>query len=63
MDWIKHRFSEPSTWAGLSTFLLGGTFLGEHSAELGPEFWGAVGVVVTSLVAVFKKSPNSKDGK
>ena len=60
MDWIKDRFAEPSTWAGLSTFILGGTVLGDASAELGPEFWGALGVVITSLIAVIKKSPNGK---
>lgn len=52
--WVFDRFREPSSWAGLAAIVLGinGT---EVPKELGVEFWTALGVVVTGLIAVAKK--------
>lgn len=63
MEWITNRLNEPSSWAGIAAILLGFLGIEDASGQLGPEFWGALGVVITGLVALVKKSPNGKDAK
>lgn len=54
-DWIKERFGEPSSWAGVAATILGFLGMGEYSSELGPEFWGALFVVISALVSIVKR--------